>query len=181
MTTKGCPVASDELLQATLQIVQKHLDRTAVETEKLPGLIADVRGALVGNVMDPPDQAQPVAPSPKPRSRKSAMPLAAAPASEQSLQWPNRLGPAVPGKRQNEPAVPIEQSVLPDAIVCLEDGMRRKMLKQWLATRYGLTPDEYRARWGLPADYPMSAAVLRETKRAIAKRQGFGRPRRPTA
>ncbi len=73
-----------------------------------------------------------------------------------------------------EPAVPIRQSVKPDYIVCLEDGKKLKMLKRHLHTAYGMTPDEYRRRWGLPADYPMVAPNYAESRRELAKKIGLG-------
>lgn len=76
------------------------------------------------------------------------------------------------------PAVPIEDSVTDDYLICLEDGRKMKMLKRHLAARYGMTPDEYRAKWGLPPDYPMAARNFIAQKRAIAKLQGLGRDRR---
>ena len=74
-----------------------------------------------------------------------------------------------------EPAVPIRQSVKPDYLVCLEDGKKMKMLKRHLMTAYGMTPDEYRNRWGLPADYPMVAPNYAEKRRQLAKDIGLGR------
>jgi len=74
-----------------------------------------------------------------------------------------------------EPAVSIRASVKPDHIVCLEDGKKLKMLKRHLMTHYNLTPDQYRARWGLPADYPMVAPNYAETRRQLAKSIGLGR------
>jgi predicted transcriptional regulator len=56
-----------------------------------------------------------------------------------------------------EPAVPVKKSVTPDYIICLEDGAKLKMLKRYIRTRYNLSPDEYRRKWGLPSDYPMTA------------------------
>ncbi len=76
-----------------------------------------------------------------------------------------------------EPAVPIRQSVKPDYIVCLEDGKKLKMLKRHLMTVYGLTPDDYRAKWGLPADYPMVAPNYAESRRQLAKSIGLGTTR----
>jgi predicted transcriptional regulator len=73
-----------------------------------------------------------------------------------------------------EPAVPIRQSIKPDYIVCLEDGKKLKMLKRHLMTAYGMTPDEYRAKWGLPADYPMVAPNYAEARRQLAKDIGLG-------
>jgi predicted transcriptional regulator len=76
---------------------------------------------------------------------------------------------------QLEPAVPIRNSVKKDYIVCLEDGKKLKMLKRHLMTHYGLTPDDYRAKWGLPADYPMVSPDYAETRRILAKKIGLGR------
>ena len=72
------------------------------------------------------------------------------------------------------PAVPIRRSVTDDYIVCLEDGKKLKMLKRHLMTAYGMTPDDYRAKWGLPADYPMVAPNYAEKRRALAKEIGLG-------
>ncbi len=74
-----------------------------------------------------------------------------------------------------EPAVSIRASIKPDYIVCLEDGKKLKMLKRHLMTSYNLTPDQYRARWGLPADYPMVAPNYAEKRRELAKKIGLGR------
>jgi predicted transcriptional regulator len=76
-----------------------------------------------------------------------------------------------------EPAVSIRQSVKPDFIVCLEDGKKLKMLKRHLMTHYQMTPDDYRAKWGLPADYPMVAPNYAEQRRALAKSIGLGNKR----
>jgi len=74
-----------------------------------------------------------------------------------------------------EPAVSIRSSVKPDFIVCLEDGKKLKMLKRHLMTHYNLTPDQYRQRWSLPADYPMVAPNYAEKRRELAKKIGLGR------
>jgi predicted transcriptional regulator len=74
-----------------------------------------------------------------------------------------------------EPAVPVRNSVKPDYIVCLDDGKKLKMLKRHLMTHYGMTPDDYRAKWGLPADYPMVAPAYAEQRRELAKAIGLGR------
>ncbi len=74
-----------------------------------------------------------------------------------------------------EPAVSIRNSVKPDYIVCLEDGKKLKMLKRYIRTNYNMTPEEYRARWGLPADYPMVAPNYAEKRRDLAKKIGLGR------
>lgn len=92
------------------------------------------------------------------------------------------LGQAAPAvEKLPEPAVSIRSSVKPDHIVCLEDGKKLKMLKRHLMTHYNLTPDQYRQRWGLAADYPMVAPNYAEKRRDLAKKIGLGRkpgPRR---
>ncbi|HET7710253.1 MAG TPA: MucR family transcriptional regulator [Sphingomicrobium sp.] len=79
-----------------------------------------------------------------------------------------------------EPKVPVRSSVKPDYIVCLEDGKRLKMLKRHLMTHYSLTPDQYRQKWGLSADYPMVAPNYAEQRRKLAKSIGLGTKRRKT-
>ncbi|MET0309043.1 MAG: MucR family transcriptional regulator [Sphingomonas sp.] len=89
------------------------------------------------------------------------------------------LGTAVvePEVKQ-EPAVSIRSSVKPDFIVCLEDGKKLKMLKRHLMTHYQMTPEQYRAKWNLPADYPMVAPNYAEQRRTLAKKIGLGTKRR---
>ena len=81
---------------------------------------------------------------------------------------------AAPAPTQT-PAVPIKRSVFPDYIVCLEDGRKLKMLKRHLQTSYGLSPDAYRRKWGLPHDYPMVAPNYATTRAGLAKKMGLGR------
>ena len=82
-----------------------------------------------------------------------------------------------PDKAVGKPAVPIRRSVTPDYIICLEDGRKLKMLKRHLRTTFGLTPDEYRTRWGLPADYPMVAPNYAKRRSEFAKKIGLGQKR----
>src|SRR3954453_14569330 len=79
------------------------------------------------------------------------------------------------------PAVPIKKSVFPDYIVCLEDGKKLKMLKRHLQTSYGLSPAAYRAKWGLPRDYPMVAPSYAATRSTLAKNIGLGRKPAPVS
>jgi predicted transcriptional regulator len=72
------------------------------------------------------------------------------------------------------PVVPVKQSVKPDFIICLEDGKKLKMLKRHLMTAYQMTPAQYRARWGLPADYPMVAPNYAKVRSSLAKKIGLG-------
>jgi predicted transcriptional regulator len=92
------------------------------------------------------------------------------------------LRPIVTESRSGQqPAVPIEMSVTPDYIVCLEDGQRFKMLKGHLRAAYNMSPEEYREKWGLPADYPMVAPRYREKRIRMAKDMGLGHMRKPRA
>jgi len=78
-----------------------------------------------------------------------------------------------PAERQ-EPAIPLKKSVTADYIVCLEDGKKLKMLKRHLRTAYGLTPEQYREKWGLPADYPMVAPNYAKKRSTLARQIGLG-------
>ena len=73
------------------------------------------------------------------------------------------------------PAVPIEESLRDDALVCLEDGLEFQSLKRHLRVKYNLTPDAYREKWGLPRDYPMVAPDYAKRRSALAKRSGLGK------
>jgi predicted transcriptional regulator len=83
-------------------------------------------------------------------------------------------GPAEPLK----PAVPVKRSITSEYIVCLEDGQKFKSLKRHLRTRYNMTPDQYREKWALPADYPMVAPNYAATRSQLAKEMGLGQQRR---
>ena len=74
-----------------------------------------------------------------------------------------------------KPAVPIRKSIAPDYLICLEDGKKFKSLKRHLRTHYDLSPEQYREKWGLPADYPMVAPNYSETRSRLAKDNGLGR------
>ena len=80
-----------------------------------------------------------------------------------------------PEAEPQEPAVSVRQSIKPDYLVCLEDGKKLKMLKRYLMTNFQMTPDDYRRKWGLPADYPMVAPNYAEQRRDLAKKIGLGR------
>ena len=74
-----------------------------------------------------------------------------------------------------KPAVTVKKSITPEYIICLEDGKKLKMLKRYLRSNYSLTPEEYRAKWGLPADYPMVAPNYAAQRSEFAKKIGLGR------
>jgi predicted transcriptional regulator len=89
-------------------------------------------------------------------------------------------GASAAAEPKPEPKVSIRSSVKPDYIVCLEDGKKLKMLKRHLMTHYNMTPDQYRQKWGLSADYPMVAPNYAEQRRTLAKSIGLGTKRRRT-
>ena len=79
-----------------------------------------------------------------------------------------------------EPAVPIAKSILPDYLICLEDGRKLKMLKRYLRSKFDMTPEEYRAKWDLPSDYPMVAPNYAKLRSKHAKQIGLGKKAAPT-
>jgi predicted transcriptional regulator len=88
-------------------------------------------------------------------------------------------GQSVEAATHQKPAIPVRKSITPDYIICLEDGKKLKMLKRYLRTRYGLSPEEYRAKWSLPTDYPLVAPNYAARRSEFAKKIGLGR--RPSA
>lgn len=98
------------------------------------------------------------------------------------------IEPAAPEPEPLVPAVSIKKSVQDEYLVCLEDGKKLKMLKRHLSTSFGMTPEDYRAKWGLPSDYPMVAPAYSRKRQDLAKKIGLGRkpaakpaPKRKTA
>ncbi len=87
----------------------------------------------------------------------------------------NALGEAQAAEAAPKPAVPVRRSLTPEFLVCLEDGKKLKMLKRYLRTTYDMSPEDYRQKWGLPADYPMVAPNYAKRRSEFAKRIGLGR------
>jgi predicted transcriptional regulator len=105
----------------------------------------------------------------------NTVPLADLPALiQQVFQTLSAIGNGEQQQPRPEPAVPIKKSVLPDYIVCLEDGKKLKMLKRHLKTAYNMTPEKYRERWGLPSDYPMVAPNYAKQRSQLARELGLG-------
>lgn len=130
--------------------------------EKLAGdqllrMTADVVAAYVRN-------------NPLPTGQLSEI-IGAVYASLRALDHPLGEAKGAPQK----PAVPIRKSITPDYLICLEDGRKLKMLKRHLRSTYKMTPDEYRAKWELPSDYPMVAPNYAQQRSAFAKKIGLGR------
>ena len=80
-----------------------------------------------------------------------------------------------PEREESKPKIAVKKSVMPDFIICLEDGKKFKSLKRHLRTHYDMSPEEYREKWGLPADYPMVAPNYSATRSRLAKDNGLGR------
>ena len=93
---------------------------------------------------------------------------------QQVFQTLSTIGTGAPEAPRPEPAVPIKKSVMPDYIICLEDGKKLKMLKRHLKTAYNMTPEKYRERWGLPSDYPMVAPNYAKQRSQLARELGLG-------
>jgi len=105
----------------------------------------------------------------------NAVPLADLPGLiHQVHQALSGVGSSTTTSVRPQPAVPVKKSVLPDYIVCLEDGKKLKMLKRHLKSAYNLTPEQYRERWGLPADYPMVAPNYAKQRSQLARDLGLG-------
>ena len=133
-----------------------------VDKSELLALSADVVASYVGNNSVTPDQVTEML-----RSVYDTM---------------NSLSdPAEPEPEPLVPAVPIKKSVTKDHIICLEDGKKLKMLKRHLMTAYGMTPDDYRQKWGLKDDYPMVAPSYAAKRQELAKKIGLGRKPRGKA
>lgn len=90
-------------------------------------------------------------------------------------------GPVEAAPEPKEPAVPIRKSISPDFLICLEDGRKFKSLKRHLRTKYDMSPEEYRAKWGLPKDYPMVAPNYAKARSDLAKQMGLGQGGRKPA
>jgi predicted transcriptional regulator len=105
----------------------------------------------------------------------NTVPLSELPALiQQVFQTLSAIGTGDEQPPRPEPAVPVKKSVMPDYIVCLEDGKKLKMLKRHLKTAYNMTPEKYRERWGLPSDYPMVAPNYAKQRSQLARELGLG-------
>ena len=93
---------------------------------------------------------------------------------QQVFQTLSTVGTGTPEAPRPEPAVAVKKSVMPDYIICLEDGKKLKMLKRHLKTAYNMTPEKYRERWGLPSDYPMVAPNYAKQRSQLARELGLG-------
>jgi predicted transcriptional regulator len=182
------------LLEMAKEIVIAEVSHNPVAPDALPGLIERVYQKLVdisgsdasadrtGEVALEAELA-PRRSAAEPAMRFSGEGALAPAGAERPSTWPGREGPRGATAREDgrEPAVPRDRSVHPDFIVCLFDGVKRKMLKRHIKTRYGMSPESYRHYWELADDYPMTAPNYADEKRDYALSTGFGLGRRQSA
>jgi len=147
----GAPQSQTELLQWTSDIVAAYLNKNEVELRQIPQVVTTVYSILssLGDAGRPQGDAI---------SALSDLQI------RQTLAHPH--------------PIPVERSVTPDYIVCLEDGVRLKTLKRYLFRKYRMTPDQYREKWGLQEDYPMVAPSYAAKRSALAKKMGLGQKRK---
>lgn len=161
----------DKLIDATTQVVATYVSRNEVRMEDLPGLIERVGRSMlrVGEI----DAAQTA-----PHAGTAAPAMASMLATDSGVRpVPLSLVNAISvhtGRTTQAPAVPVEDSIQDDYLVCLEDGKKLKMLKRHLKSFYNLTPDDYRRKWGLPEDYPMVCRNYAKLRSQLARDGGLG-------
>ncbi|MBM9400845.1 MucR family transcriptional regulator [Gluconacetobacter azotocaptans] len=168
-------------LNAVTQIVTAHLASTKVETDQLPELVSRIYASLPGGVSA---TTRPIPPSlPKPagdRETKAHRPQEGE--GHPATQTAHTTAPASAKEDEamrRKPAVPIQKSVFPDYVVCLEDGKKLKSLKRHLMSAFGMTIAEYKEKWNLPEEYPTVAPNYAEMRRNVAKSIGLGRRSSP--
>ena len=145
----------------------EDLPDRSMATSDLIGVVGDVASAYLANPSNRVDIAQ--IPDVIGNIAKSL----------RAIQSPDGTVPRPAGDDARAPAVPPKKSVLPDAVICLECGERFKTIKRHLEAAHGLRPDEYRARWGLPADYPLVSPNHAEHRSQLARQMGLGAQRLP--
>jgi predicted transcriptional regulator len=149
-------------IELATEIVIAFLEHRSVEPSELSGLVREVRAALEGGAGPRETEGPPTAIS---------APVALDPEEGRGAARAS----SAPRQVVLQPAVPADQSVFPDYLVSLEDGIRYRSLRRHLMARYGLTPDDYRKKWDLPADYPMVAPNYARERSEVARRSGLGK------
>lgn len=147
-----------------LELLSRSKQLENISPEEIPALIEKIGASLkkVDRMGGGAAAEEEIKPAASGKSQRTAQPTA-------------QLGPeAYKGMRApNDPAVPIGKSITPNYLICLEDGAKLKMLKRYLAVRWNLSPEEYRAKWSLPDNYPMIAPNYARVRSKIATRTGF--------
>lgn len=160
MSTPDLPKFLDDK-DRTTAVVTAFVSRNPASATELPNLIQNVMRAFTGVPARQPIEIQ------EPALAQSE-PVDEAPVEEEEEETVIQI----------RPAVPIDQSVHDDYIICLEDGKKFKSLKRHLRTKYNLSPEEYKEKWGLPHDYPMTAPAYSEQRAELARKMGLGRKRK---
>jgi MucR family transcriptional regulator, transcriptional regulator of exopolysaccharide biosynthesis len=156
-------------IKMTTEIAVAYLTRNPIERAEISALIRDIRAALTDDAIEAAVDAKVAAASAErvtPAQGGPGPSLVADPATASD-------GGLV--LVELRPAVPVRDSVSDDYIVSLEDGKRFRSLRRHLMAKYGMTPDDYRRKWNLPADYPMVAPSYAQERSEVAKRTGLGR------
>jgi predicted transcriptional regulator len=166
----------DPTLRMTTEIVVAFLGTGSVTPEKLPGLVLAVRQALSSDGARASEAAAALLAQSAPEEVEEALAGGEAQANPPFVSETENPPPS-----SAAPAVPVGQSITHDYLISLEDGQRYRSLKRHLMTRYGLTPEAYRAKWGLPRDYPMVAPSYAEARSRVAKESGLGQPKQQPA
>lgn len=178
------------IVDGMVQIVAAHVGQNPIDSGQLPNLMRQVSNTLIECIKDASSaiggetQIPSARPASAPVARATVAASPAAPAAPAAPVVPanpptarEAAKEAAEARRKDlptNPAVPINKSVQKDAIICLFDGEPRKMLSRHLLSKYGMRPDEYRAYWNLPDDYPMTAPGYSDEKRIVAVSQGLG-------
>jgi predicted transcriptional regulator len=164
----------DTTLKLASEIVVAYLARNTIDRSEVAQLITEVRGALEGPIFGAGlIEAQGRAPRADALKADPDLPAADGGPTENAAGRSEAPQNAAP---RNRPAVPIDQSINDEYLINLEDGKRYRTLKRHLMAKHGMTPDEYRSKWGLPDDYPMVAPSYARERSEVAKRSGLGRP-----
>lgn len=151
---------SAEIIRLAADIVSAYLQTNPIPAENVPGFIREIRRALAEDMQDPSQSAT--------TARRPLTALTAEAAGGAGFD-------ELPASNVLKPPVPIEESITPEYLVSLEDGKHYRSLRRHLNQKFGLTPDQYRAKWNLPADYPMVAPSYAEQRSRIAHQIGLGR------
>lgn len=177
----------DTSLKLTSEIVVAYLSRNSLSRSEVALLIAEVREALDGSSNLPGlivrQQSSVQASDPNPDGDAEVQEAAVAtplqmrspPALDLVPALDKEDAPPPKPKQKLKPAVPVGQSIHDDYLINLEDGKRYRSLRRHLMARYGMTPDDYRRKWGLPDDYPMVAPSYARERSEVAKKSGLGR------
>lgn len=165
-------LSADVAATRAAEIVVAFLGNQRIEAQDLAPLVRQVVQALHGDAAQA--RLEPIAPSSEPVVQTDVVASLEAPEPPQATARPRLV--AAP---QMEPAVAVADSVTPEWIYSLEDGKPYRSLRRHLMAKYGMTPDDYRRKWGLPANYPMVAPSYAEQRSQVAKRSGLGTRAKP--